>query len=113
MLNCLILKVYLPIDASLFDDTELTDVDKLTIGIIENYEIGTAYINLENKTVESIVPRCFISRKIKDKIEYLEKKYCSEIILSDGSYYFSIKKPAETFDLINEYIKKLISEALN
>ena len=41
------IEVYYPIDASLFEnDAELSEVEKLSAGIVEGYEVGIAYFNI-------------------------------------------------------------------
>ena len=105
VLNWLELQVYMPIDASLFEDAELSEVEKLTAGVVEGYEIGTAYINLSNKTVESIFPKCFIPKGKQNK------KFYSEIVFSDGSFALCVEKSTEVYHIIDKYAASLpISE---
>lgn len=105
VLNWLELQVYVPINSSLFSDAELSEVDRLTAGLTNGYEIRTAYINLSNKTVESINPKCFI-----DIENYLLIDY-SEVIFSDESSVLCVEKSTEVYHIIDKYAASLpISE---
>lgn len=100
-LNWFEIDIYYPIDASLFKDTELSEVERLTAGIVEGYEIGTAYFNLGQNQIQSILPRCFIPKGKSNK-----KKY-SEIIFNDGSVALAVDLPKELYAKIDNYIDSL------
>lgn len=98
------IEVYYPIDASLFENEELSEVEKLSAGIVEGYEVGTAYFNLGQSTVQSLLPKCFIPKGKSNK------KFYTEIIFSDGSFAFAIEKPTEVYNKLDDYLEKLPKE---
>ena len=100
-LNWFEIEVYYPIDASLFDNEELSEVDRLTAGIVEGYEIGTAYFNLGQSSIQSLLPKCFIPKGKTNK------KFYTEIIFSDGSFAMATLKPFEVYNKIDEYLTNL------
>jgi hypothetical protein len=96
------IEVYYPIDASLFEaDVELSEVEKLSAGIVEGYEVGIAYFNISQATVQSLLPKCFIP---KGKTH---RKFYTEIIFNDGSFAFATAKPTEVYQLIDDYLEGL------
>lgn len=101
-LNWLELEVYFPIDASLFEaEEELSEVEKLSAGIVEGYEIGTAYFNVAQNTIQSLLPKCFIP---KGKTH---RKFYTEVIFIDGSFAFVTSKPTEVYAIIDDYLENL------
>jgi hypothetical protein len=100
-LNWFEIEVYYPIDASLFDNEELSEVDRLTAGIVEGYEIGTAYFNLGQSTIQSLLPKCFIPKGKTNK------KFYTEITFVDGSFAMATLKPFEVYAKIDEYLSNL------
>ncbi len=100
-LNWFEIEVYYPIDASLFDNSELTEVEKLSAGIVEGYEVGTAFFNLGQSTVQSLLPKCFIPKGKTNK------KFYTEVIFSDGSFTFATDKPNEVYKKIDDYLSNL------
>lgn len=100
-LNWLELEVYFPIDASLFESEEMSEVEKLSAGIVEGYEIGVAYFNIAQNTIQSLLPKCFIP---KGKTH---RKFYTEVIFTDGSFAFVTSKPNDVYVMIDEFIEKL------
>lgn len=100
-LNWFEIEVYYPIDASLFDNEELSEVDRLTAGIVEGYEIGTAYFNLGQSSIQSLLPKCFIPKGKTNK------KFYTEITFVDGSFAMATLKPFEVYAKIDEYLTNL------
>jgi hypothetical protein len=100
-LNWLEIEVYYPIDASLFENEELSEVEKLSAGIVEGYEVGIAYFNITQATIQSLLPKCFIP---KGKTH---RKFYTEIIFNDGSFAFATAKPPEVYQLIDNYLDDL------
>lgn len=100
-LNWFEIEVYYPIDASLFDNSELTEIEKLTAGIVEGYEVGTAIFNLGQNTIHSLLPRCFIPKGKTNK------KFYTEVIFSDGSFALAVEKPKEVYKKIEDYLSNL------
>lgn len=100
-LNWFEIEVYYPIDASLFDNEKLSEVDRLTAVIVECYEIGTAYFNLGQSSIQSLLPKCFIPKGKTNK------KFYTEIIFSDGSFAMATLKPFEVYVKIDEYLTNL------
>lgn len=98
------IEVYYPIDASLFENEELSEVEKLSAGIVEGYEVGTAYFNLGQSTVQSLLPKCFIPKGKSNK------KFYTEIIFNDGSFAFATEKPTEVYNKLDDYLEKLAKE---
>lgn len=95
------IEVYYPVDASLFEDTELSEIEKLSAGIVEGYEIGIAIFNLGQSQIQSLLPKCFIPKGKSNK------KYYTEIIFIDGSFAFATAKPTEVYNKIDEYLDSL------
>jgi hypothetical protein len=100
-LNWLELEVYFPIDASLFEGEEMSEIEKLSAGIVEGYEVGIAYFNISQNSIQSLLPKCFIP---KGKTH---RKFCTEVIFSDGSFAFVTSKPTEVYTMIDEFVDKL------
>jgi len=98
-LNWLEIEVYYPIDASLFKNEELSEVEKLSAGIVEGYEIGVAYFNISQATIQSLLPKCFIPKGKQNR------KFYTEIIFNDGSFAFATAKPNEVYCMIDEYLE--------
>jgi hypothetical protein len=98
-LNWLEIEVYYPIDASLFENEELSEVEKLSAGIVEGYEVGIAYFNISQATIQSLLPKCFIPKGKQNK------KFYTEIIFNDGSFAFATAKPTEVYGMIDEYLE--------
>lgn len=92
------IEVYYPIDASLFENEEMSEVEKLSAGIVEGYEIGIAYFNLGQSQIQSLLPKCFIPKGKSNK------KFYTEIIFIDGSFAFATLKPNEVYKLIDDYL---------
>lgn len=101
-LNWFEIEVYYPIDASLFEDSELSEIERLTAGVIEGYETGVAYFNLAQSQVQSILPKCFIPKGKKQN-----KKFYSEIVFIDGSIALAIEKPNDVYKRLDEYLDNL------
>lgn len=97
-LNWLELEVYYPIDASLFESEELSEIEKLSAGIVEGYEIGTAYFNVNQATIQSLLPKCFIPKGKQNK------KFYTEVIFNDGSFAFAVDKTIEVYKKIDTYL---------
>jgi hypothetical protein len=95
------IEVYYPIDASLFENEELSEVEKLSAGIVEGYEVGIAYFNISQATIQSLLPKCFIPRGKQNR------KFYTEIIFNDGSFAFATAKPQEVYVMIDEYLEGL------
>ena len=96
------IEVYYPIDASLFEnDAELSEVEKLSAGIVEGYEVGIAYFNISQATIQSLLPKCFIPKGKRNK------KFYTEIIFNDGSFAFATAKPTDVYTMIDEYLEAL------
>jgi hypothetical protein len=101
-LNWFEIEVYYPIDASLFEaEVELSEVEKLSAGIVEGYEIGIAIFNLGKSTVQSLLPKCFIPKGKSNK------KFYTEVIFDDGSFAFATAKPLEVYAIIDDYLENL------
>jgi hypothetical protein len=96
------IEVYYPIDASLFEhDIELSEVEKLSAGIVEGYEVGIAYFNIQQATIQSLLPKCFIPKGKSNK------KFYTEIIFNDGSFAFATAKPTDVYQMIDDYLDRL------
>lgn len=95
------IEVYFPIDASLFEDVELSETEKMSAYITEGYEIGIAYFNISQATIQSLLPKCFIPKGKS------HRKFYTEIIFNDGSFAFATARPPEVYALIDEYLDKL------
>lgn len=103
-LKWLELEVYYPIDASLFEKEELSEIEKLTAGVIEGYEIGTAYFNINQAAIQSLLPKCFIPKGKQNK------KFYTEVIFVDGSFAFATGKPDEIYKKIDDYLDSFEEE---
>ena len=106
-LNWLELEVYFPIDASLFEDEEMSEIEKLSAGIVEGYETGLAYFNVVQNTIQSLLPKCFIP---KGKTH---RKFYTEVILVDGSFAFVTAKPTEVYAMLDDYLDKLPTKEIS
>lgn len=106
-LNWFEIEVYYPIDASLFEDTKLSEIEKLTAGIVEGYEIGTAYFNLGQNQIQSLLPKCFIPKGKTNK------KFYTEITFIDGSFALATAKPSDVYSKIDDYLDNLPEPELN
>jgi hypothetical protein len=93
------IEIYYPIDASLFEaDIELSEVEKLSAGIVEGYEVGIAIFNLGKSTVQSLLPKCFIPKGKTNK------KFYTEVMFDDGSFAFATAKPLDVYSMIDDYL---------
>jgi len=100
-LKWLEIEVYFPIDASLFEENEeLSEVQKMTAGVVEGYETGIAYFNMGQIAIQSILPKCFIPKGNKNR------KFYTELMFNDGSFAFATARPVEVYKLIDDYLDK-------
>lgn len=106
-LKWLELEVYYPIDASLFESEELSEVQKLSAGIVEGYEIGIAYFNINQAAIQSLLPKCFIPKGKTNK------KFYTEVIFNDGSFAFATDKPTEIYKKLDEYLENFVEDEEN
>ena len=93
-----------PITTDFNGDGELSDVERIQLkneGILEDYEQGTAVLNLAEDTIVHLIPKCFIP---KGKIY---KKYYTEIVLKSGDIMFAVGKPEQVYDKVNDYLDSL------
>jgi hypothetical protein len=98
-LKWLEIEVYFPIDASLFEENEeLSEVEKMSAGVVEGYETGIAYFNMGQIAIQSLLPKCFIPKGKTNK------KFYTELMFNDGSFAFATAKPAEVYKLIDDYL---------
>lgn len=80
---------------------ELTDVERIQLkneGILEDYEQGTAVLNLTEDTIVHLIPKCFIPKEKK------YKKYYTEIVMKSGDVLFAVGKPENVYKQLNEYL---------
>jgi len=106
MLNWLKIKVIFPITAGLNDLEEVSEVQRMQMGIKDGdqYETEWGYYNIGQDMPIQLNPCCFIPR---DKVN---KKYYTQVIFSSELIILAEGKPESVYKVIEDYINSLPEE---
>jgi hypothetical protein len=93
-----------PINVGLTEQGEIDDVKRIQLaneGIFEDFEKGTAVLNLAEDTIVHLIPKCFIPNgKVR-------KKYYTEVVLKSGDVVYAEGTPDSVYAKLVDYINNL------
>jgi len=90
-----------PLTSDFNSGEELGEIERLNLqneGILDDYEIGTAILNLGQDTIVHLIPKCFIPKGKTNR------KYYTEIVMKSGDVIFALGKPDMVYDKLNAYL---------
>jgi|TARA_R110000868_G_scaffold77684_1_gene222305 hypothetical protein len=90
-----------------YESTEEDDEDDVlkrirlnNMGLVDDYEIDVAYINIVSDPIVGMLPCCLLSKRAKNK------KYYTELILESGNIIFAVGKPETIFEKLCDFMKQ-------
>lgn len=106
MTDCLKLKIIFPITAGLDDSEEVSEVQRMQMGLKDGdqYETEFGFYPLELDPIIKLNPKCFIPKDKK------QKKYYTEVIFQSEFIVFAEGKPVDVYETIKEYMKTIPEE---
>lgn len=81
------------------EDDVLKRIRMSNMGMVDGYEVDTAYLNIVCDPILVMLPCCLLPKNAKNK------KYYTELILESGNVVFAVGKPEAIFEKLCEFMK--------
>ena len=81
------------------EDDVLKRIRMSNMGMVDGYEVDTAYLNIVCDPIVGMLPCCLLPKNAKNK------KYYTELILESGNVVFAVGKPEAIFEKLCEFMK--------
>jgi hypothetical protein len=81
------------------EDDVLKRIRMSNMGMVDGYEVDTAYLNIVCDPIVGMLPCCLLPKNAKNK------KYYTELILESGNIVFAVGKPEAIFEKLCEFMK--------
>lgn len=82
-------EILYPVTSSLLDDEELSETEKLSNHLVDDFMIGVGYWDLTQDPIARIEPKCIIPKGKTNK------KHFSEVVFVSGNVTYCNLKPEE------------------